>query len=57
MDKIALEKEIQELEIMKTNTDDFGLQMEIADKIHKIKMKINGVKPTDSHIDCIGCGS
>ena len=57
MDKIALEKEIQELEIMKTNTDDFGLQMEIADKIHNIKMKINGVKPTDSHIDCIGCGS
>lgn len=57
MDKAALEKEIQELEIMKTNTDDFGLQMEIADKIHNIKMKINGVKPTDSHIDCIGCGS
>lgn len=57
MDKAVLEKEIQELEIMKTNTDDFGLQMEIADKIHNIKMKINGVKPTDSHIDCIGCGS
>jgi hypothetical protein len=57
MDKVALEKEIQELEIMKTNTDDFGLQMEIADKIHNIKMKINGVKPTDSHVDCIGCGS
>ena len=57
MDKVALEKEIQELEIMKTNTDDFGLQMEIADKIHNIKMKINGVKPTDSHIDCIGCCS
>ena len=57
MDKAVLEKEIQELEIMKTNTDDFGLQMEIAYKIHNIKMKINGVKPTDSHIDCIGCGS
>lgn len=52
-----LHKEIEELELMKTRTDDFGLQMEIADKIHNIKMKINGVKPTDSSIDCIGCGS
>lgn len=52
-----LHKEIEELELMKTRTDDFGLQMEIADKIHNIKMKINGVKPTDSYIDCIGCGS
>ena len=31
--------------------------MDIRDKIHKLKMKLNGVKPTDSHFDCIGCGS
>lgn len=31
--------------------------LDIQDKIHNLKMKINGVKPTDSHIDCIGCGS
>ena len=35
----------------------FEAQMELADKIHNIKMKLNGVKPTDSTIDCIGCGS
>jgi len=32
-------------------------RLEIEDSIHNIKMKLNGVKPTDSHIDCIGCGS
>ena len=56
-DKEVLERKIEGLELMKTKTDDFGIQMELADKIHNIKMKINGVKPTDSHIDCIGCGS
>jgi len=35
----------------------FDSQLELADKIHNIKMKLNGVKPTDSTIDCIGCGS
>jgi len=28
-----------------------------TDEIHRIKMKLNGVKLTDSSIDCIGCGS
>ena len=50
-------KEIEELELQKKNTDDFGVQMELADKIHNIKMKINGVKPTDSFVECVGCGS
>jgi hypothetical protein len=31
--------------------------MEIKDKIHNIKMKINGAKPSNSEIDCVGCGS
>lgn len=31
--------------------------MEIRDQIHNIEMKIKGVKPEDSHFDCIGCGS
>ena len=31
--------------------------LDIQDKIHNLKMKINGVKPSDSSIDCIGCGS
>ncbi len=31
--------------------------METRDKIHNLEMKVNGVKPEDSHFDCIGCGS
>jgi len=30
---------------------------ELKDREHNLKMKLNGVKPQDSHIDCIGCGS
>lgn len=52
-----LQKQIEGLEILKSMTSDFGEQMEIADKIHNIQMKLNGVKPTDSYVDCIGCGS
>ena len=31
--------------------------MEIMDKIHNLKMKREGVRPADSQIDCVGCGS
>ncbi len=51
------EGRIKVLKENKSNTDDFIEQMEIADEIHNIEMKLNGVKPTDSAIDCIGCGS
>ncbi len=51
------ESRIKVLKENKSNTDDFIEQMEIADEIHNIEMKLNGVKPTDSAIDCIGCGS
>jgi hypothetical protein len=51
------ENRIKVLKENKSNTDDFIEQMEIADEIHNIEMKLNGVKPTDSAIDCIGCGS
>ena len=57
MADVDLTKQVEELEVLKSMTSDFGEQMEIADKIHNLTMKINGVKPTDSYIDCIGCGS
>ncbi len=50
-------EEIKRLEELKENTSDFGKQMEIADKIHNIKMKMNGTGPSDSFIECVGCGS
>jgi hypothetical protein len=38
-------------------TGDMVKDMEIRDKIHKLEMKLKNVKPTDSHFDCVGCGS
>jgi len=52
-----LENKIKELEEKFYDTENFLEKANIADEIHNIKMKINGVKPMDSHIDCIGCGS
>tara|TARA_B110000908_G_C10171068_1_gene410860 strand:+ start:810 stop:992 length:183 start_codon:yes stop_codon:yes gene_type:complete len=52
-----LENKVKVLKENKSNTDNFMEQMDFADEIHNIEMKLNGVKPTDTHIDCIGCGS
>lgn len=38
-------------------TGDMFADMEIKDQIHNLQMKLNGVKPMDSHFDCVGCGS
>ena len=48
---------LEDLRVKKSKTKDFIEQMNIADEIHNIEMKLNGVKPTDSSIDCVGCGS
>jgi len=48
-DKIALlEKEL---------TGDMFKDMDIKDQIHNLQMKLTGIKPMDTHVDCIGCGS
>jgi hypothetical protein len=56
-ERAAFEKQVADLEFKMSKTEDFGEKIELADQVHNIKMKLNGVKPTDSHIDCIGCGS
>ena len=33
------------------------MSMDLKDEIHNLEMKANGVKPMDSHFDCVGCGS
>jgi hypothetical protein len=55
MDKNELKRQIEELKSQLTG--DMFQDMELKDKIHNLEMKLNGTKPTDSHIDCIGCGS
>ncbi len=51
----TIEEQIQLLESKLTG--DMFSDMDIKDEIHNLQMKAQGVKPMDSHIDCIGCGS
>lgn len=49
---------VDKYERIKDNSSySFIAKLDILDEIHNIKMKLNGVKPMDSHVDCIGCGS
>ena len=50
-----LQQEIDQLRAQLTG--DMFHDMEIKDQIHNLEMKLNGVKPMDSHFDCVGCGS
>jgi hypothetical protein len=48
----------QEIDTLKAQlSGDMFKDMEIRDQIHNLEMKLHGVKPIDSHIDCVGCGS
>ena len=38
-------------------TGDMFADMEALDKIHNLEMSIKGVRPTDSFVECVGCGS
>ena len=51
----SLQQQIDELKAKLTG--DMFSDMDIKDQIHNLEMKLNGVKPMDSHFDCIGCGS
>lgn len=56
------EKEVQELDNQITmlesqKTGDMFADMELMDKIHNLKMKRDGVRPANSEIECVGCGS
>lgn len=47
-----------EIEQLKSKlTGDMFQDMEVKDEIHNLEMKLNGVKPMDSHYSCVGCGS
>lgn len=48
-------EQIKELESLLTGN--MMEDMDIKGQIHNIKMKLEGVKPANSFIDCIGCGS
>jgi uncharacterized coiled-coil DUF342 family protein len=50
-------KELDVLKLKRNECTDFSEAIEIADKIHNIEMKLNGTRPSDSYVECIGCGS
>jgi len=51
----TLQEEIDNLSAQLTG--EMFHDMEIKDQIHNLQMKLKGVKPMDSHIDCVGCGA
>lgn len=53
--KELLEKEIESLKAQLTG--DMFQDMETRDKIHNLTLKLNGVRPANSEIECVGCGS
>jgi hypothetical protein len=55
MDKETLQNEIEGLKSQLTGN--LFQDMDLKDKIHNLEMKLKGVKPEDSSIDCVGCGS
>lgn len=51
----TIEDQIQSLESQLTG--DMFADMDLKDQIHNLQMQLQGVKPMDSHFDCVGCGS
>ncbi|NVJ46237.1 MAG: hypothetical protein HWE21_05730 [Cytophagia bacterium] len=57
MEQTAEQLQTQIDDLTSQLTGDMFSDMDIKDQIHNLKMKLNGVKPMDSHFDCVGCGS
>ncbi|MFC3880133.1 hypothetical protein ACFOSV_08095 [Algoriphagus namhaensis] len=58
MSEVQLQElESQIAELKGQLTGDMFADMEVRDQIHNLEMKLKGVKPMDSSIDCVGCGS
>ncbi len=56
--KEAFALQIEQLEEQAKKENDFEAKLELKDKIHNLKMVINGTKPVGSiDFECVGCGS
>jgi hypothetical protein len=53
--KLQIQEEINTLTGQLTG--DMMSDMELKDQIHNLQMKLDGVRPMDSMIECEGCGS
>lgn len=47
----------QILELEGQISGDMFKDMELRDKIHNLKMTLQGVRPMNSDFECVGCGS
>jgi len=61
MEKLSImtkEEMMAKVEFLKEQlSGDMFVDMDIKDEIHNLQMKIDGNKPMDTRIDCVGCGS
>ena len=54
----TIEEMLSEIEGLKLSlVGDMIQDMNLLDEIHRLEMKLNGTKPTDTRVDCEGCGS
>lgn len=51
---MSVKDQIKALE-SKLESASFIEKAEIKDKIHNLKMERDGIKPSNSEIDCVGC--
>ena len=55
--KEIYESELKIEKLRSSLTGDMMSDLEVKSEIHSLEMKINGIKPEDSHFECEGCGS
>lgn len=52
------EKLLKEVETLTAKlTGDMFQDMDLRDKIHNLNLKLKGIRPSNSEIECVGCGS
>ena len=52
----TVEEMLSEIEGLKQAlVGDMLKDMNLLDEIHRLEMKLNGTKPTDTRVDCEGC--
>jgi len=54
----TVEEMLSEIEgLQQALVGDMLKDMNLLDEIHRLEMKLNGTKPTDTRVECEGCGS
>ena len=52
----TVEEMLSEIEGLKLSlVGDMIQDMNLLDEIHRLEMKLNGTKPTDTRVECEGC--